>query len=167
MNLIMERKSVRRYTDKPVEEEKIKKLLTSAMQAPSAVNQQPWEFIVITDKDLLAKLSKTSGGAWPLEKAPLGIMPVLRKTDKAPVMAPQDLSAATQNILLEAVNQDLGAVWIGVYPREERITYIKEVMNIKSDVTPFCMIAIGYPDETKEVIKRYDETRVHYNKWED
>lgn len=161
MSLCMERKSIRRFLPKAVEDDTIEKLLTSAMQAPSATNQQPWAFVVIKNKEILAKLSQVSKGAWPLKEAPLGILTLIKKDCKHPVMAPQDMSAATQNILLEATHQGLGGVWIGVHPREERIENIQNMLVLPKEHEPFSLIALGYPAEDDKNIKvRYDATRI-------
>ncbi|MCF7926934.1 MAG: nitroreductase family protein [Candidatus Izimaplasma sp.] len=163
MSLVLQRQSIRKYKDKPVEQSKIKQLLKAGMQAPSANNQQPWEFIVVDDRALLDNLSETSSGAWMLKDAAVAIIPLIMTGDRSPKFAIQDLSAATENILLEATNQSLGAVWIGCYPKEERYKFVEEVLNIKKG-HPFSMIAVGYPDEEKEMKLRYDEKRVHFNK---
>lgn len=160
---MMKRKSIRQYTEKKVSKQHITLLLQSAMQAPSATNQQPWEFVVVEDRETLNKLSEVSRGAWMLSQAPLCITVVMQEGGRAPGMKPQDCAAATQNILLEAENLGLGAVWIGVYPIEERTTAINKILNIKEG-TAFANIAIGHPQESKDVEVRYDETRVHYNK---
>ncbi len=161
MSLCLERKSIRKFTDETVPEAMIEALLKSAMQAPSARNQQPWEFIVIKNREILNKLSEVSGGAKPLASASLGILTVMRSDVSAPHMRPQDMGAATQNILLEATNQGLGAVWIGVYPLEDRLKAVKTIVEMKHDLTPFCLIAIGYPDQDTTVTNyRYDASRV-------
>lgn len=163
MSLMMKRKSVRQFTEQKVSDEDIRKLLVSAMQAPSAHNQQPWEFIVIKERETLDKLSKVSRGAWVLAQAPLCITLVMRDTEFEHDMRQQDMSAAVENILLEAVNLGLGACWIGVYPIAERLVQINEILDVKG-LTPFANIAIGHPKEMKEVSVRYDESRVHYEK---
>jgi|LGVE01.1.fsa_nt_gb nitroreductase len=163
MSLILRRKSIREFTSEPILEEDITKMLTAAMQAPSAHNQQPWEFIVVQDEKIKEQLSIASKGAWMIKHAPLCIVVVMKKSDKSPLMRPQDCSAATENILLEAVNLNLGAVWIGVYPLEERYTYINKLLNITNE-TAFSMIAIGHPKNDKKVTIRYDESLVHHNK---
>ncbi len=159
MSLCMQRKSIRRYEKTPVNDDMIEALLRSAMQAPSAVNQQPWRFIVIKNKDLLEKLSTVSKGAWPLKEAPVGILTVFKDDFKRKEMVPQDMAAATQNILLEATNQGLGAVWIGVFPREERMANIKDLLNLEKD-EPFSLIAIGHPAEDQTVKPRFDSARI-------
>lgn len=165
MSLIMKRNSVREFLDKPVPNDLVTKLLTSGMQAPSANNQQPWEFIVVDDRDIINELIKTSNGARPLTTAPLCIIPMIKPGDKSPLFNVQDLSAATTNILLEATNLGLGGVWIGVYPDPVRYKHIEKVLNITGDIHPFCMLAIGYPKHIRPILKKYDESKVHYNKW--
>jgi len=165
MSLIMKRNSIRSYTDELVSKETILKLLKSGMQAPSANNQQPWEFIVVDDRKLLDELSETSKGAWMLKDAPVAIIPMILESDKSPHFRVQDLSAATQNILLEVTNQNLGAVWIGVYPLEDRVNHIEKVLNITGTAHPFAIIAIGHPAKQREVIVKFDESRIHFNEW--
>lgn len=166
MSLLLKRKSIRKYTDTLVSKEDIMALLHAGMQAPSAKNQQPWDFIVVDDKTLLKQLSQTSPGAWMLEQAPVAIIPMIRETDKAPHFAQQDLAAVTQNILLEATNLNLGAVWIGIYPLQERVTYVETVLNIKGSTKPFSIIAIGHTEDHEFPKSRFDESRVFWNRWE-
>lgn len=165
MSLIMQRKSIRQYTNEPVSDEDINKILTSAMQSPSAMNQQPWEFVVVRKRETLDNLSKVSTGAWMLSQAPLCIHVIMKDDVKKPAMRSQDLGACVQNILLEVVNLGLGACWIGVYPEQDRISKIREILNIKEG-TPFANIAIGHPKEKEEVKVRFDANRVHYEKVE-
>jgi len=165
MSLMLNRRSVRKYTNEPVRETAVEAMLKAAMQAPSANNQQPWEFIVVDDRATLDKLSEASRGAWMLKDAPLAIIVVMRDDGKSPHMKPQDCAAAVQNILLEAVRLDLGAVWIGVYPLEERMAHVNETLHITRG-TAFAQIAIGHPDDDRPVQLRYDTTRVHRNKME-
>ena len=167
MSLLLERKSIRNFTDKPIEKELIDKMLKAAMQAPSAHNQQPWEYIVVDDRALLDELSSASTGAWMLKKVNVAIVPLIIPTEASPHFAVQDMAAATQNILLEATNLGIGSVWIGVYPLEERVNHIEKVLNIKNGKHPFSMIALGYPKYDKETKLRYSKSRVHYNKLED
>lgn len=163
MSLTMKRTSIRAYTNDPVTKEQIKQLLMAGMQAPSANNQQPWEFVVVKDKKTLTQLSNASKGAWMLKDAALAIIVVMKDGGRSPMMKPQDCGAAVENILLEAVELGLGAVWIGVYPLEERMAYVNETLHITNG-TAFAQIAIGHPKEAKEVQVRYDESRVHYER---
>ena len=167
MSLLLERKSIRQFTDKVIEKELIDKILKSAMQAPSAHNQQPWEFIVVDNRELLDKLSLASTSAWMLKNVNIAIVPLIIPTEASPHFAVQDMAAATQNILLEATNLGIGSVWIGVYPLDERVNHIEEVLNITGGKHPFSMIALGYPQYDKETKLRYNSKRVHYNKLEE
>jgi nitroreductase len=163
MSLMMKRNSVRQYTDALVSDEHITAMLTSAMQAPSACNQQPWEFVVVKNRETLDKLSVISTGAWMLAQAPLCISVIIKETGKAPLMAQQDCAAATENILLEAVNLGLGAVWIGVYPIEDRYHKVNEILNVQEG-NIFCNIAIGHPKSETSIAVRYDKSKIHFEK---
>lgn len=165
MSIVMKRSSVREFKDTIITESQIQTLLKSAMQAPSAKNQQPWDFIVVDDRETLDYLSTMHVGSWPLKTAPLAIIPVLRESDKSPQMTVQDISAAVENILIEAINLELGSVWIGVYPLEERIAHLKKAFDFPDKNTPFAILAIGHPLKQKEITTRYDESRVFRNKW--
>ena len=165
MSVVMKRNSVREFKQDIISQEKIESLLKAGMQAPSANNQQPWNYIVVTDRALLDKLSEMSHGSWPLATAPLAIIPVMIQTEKSPQMRVQDMAASTQNILLQAVHENLGGVWIGVTPIEDRIKFIKNLFHMDKEETPFCIIALGVPNKKRDLVDRYDETRVHYNEW--
>lgn len=162
MNNIFKRTSIRHYLDKPIEKEKVTLLLKAAMQAPSANNQQPWSFIVVDDRELLDKLSTISRGAWMLKDVKQAIVVVMTPTDKSPSMRVQDCAAATQNILLEATSLDLGACWIGVYSKEDRMENVGNILRIEG-AQPFAIIALGYPKEQKAQTSRFDPDRIHYN----
>ncbi|EYE89512.1 NADH dehydrogenase [Fervidicella metallireducens AeB] len=168
MKVIFNRRSIRKYKDRPVENEKVDKLLRAAMQAPSAGNQQPWEFIVVQEKDNLKKLSGMSPYSKLIADAPVAFV-LLANEDrmKFPENWQQDMGAAAQNILLEAVELGLGAVWLGVAPLEDRVNYVKKMFNLQDTLKPYCVIALGYPAEGEEnkFIDRYDETRVHFEKF--
>lgn len=161
MSLCLERKSIRHFTAEPVAMPVVETLLKSAMQAPSARNQQPWAFIVIRNRDVLDTLATMSPGAKPLARAPLAICPIIRPDMPAPKMVQQDLAAATQNILLEAVRQQLGAVWIGVCPHEDRMAFVSQHVKMPDNHIPFCLIALGHPDEPTAVTTlRFDPDRI-------
>lgn len=167
MDVIFNRRSIRRYKQEPVEQEKIEKLLRAAMQAPSAANQQPWEFIVVQEKDTLERLSKISSYAKMAADAPLAIV-LLGNEDRMRLQLhwEQDLAAAAQNILLEAAHLGLGGVWLGVAPMEDRMGLISEMFELKDKVKPFCVIPIGYPDNQEhKFIDRFDPEKVHYEKY--
>ena len=166
MDIIRKRRSIRQYTDQKVPDEIIKKLLEAAMCAPSAGNQQPWQFIVATEKELLKKISATHVNASMVERASIAILvcgDLNCETHKGYWMI--DCAAATENILLEVVDNNLGAVWVGIYPREGRVKYLKNLFKLPENIVPFAIIAIGYPAEQKEPNNKFDEARVHYNRW--
>ena len=166
MNSIFKRRSVRRYTEQKVEKEKIDRLIRAAMQAPSACNQQPWEFIVIDDKKTIESLAKFSPYARMLLEAPLAIIILEKYTDLiAPSFTQQDLGACTQNLLLQAAEEKLGAVWLGISKGDEREKFIVDMFNIPQNVKPFAVVSIGYPldADANTFVDRYDAKRVHYN----
>ena len=168
MNAIFNRRSVRKYVKKEVEGEKIERLLKAAMQAPSAGNQQPWEFIVVSNEEMLGKLSQVSPYAGPVKDAPLGIVILGNEKGesvKFPECLPQDLAAATQNLLLEAVEVGLGAVWLGVAPVEERMAAVRTLFALSESVVPFAIVAVGYSETQNTYVDRYQKTKVHYEKY--
>lgn len=162
MNSIFKRVSIRKYQDKPVEQEKIERMLRAAMAAPSACNQQPWEFYVATDKEVIGKLADSSPFAGCAKNAPVVFVPCYRKECQVPEFAQIDMSAAVENLLLEAEELGLGAVWLGVAPREERMKAVGEILSIPENLAVFAMISCGYPSEEKAQQDRYEECRVHY-----
>jgi len=166
LNSIFTRRSIRRYTNQTVPSDLIKTLLKSAMSAPSACNQQPWHFLVIDDRNTLNKLSEHNSGYSMLEEAPLAVL-ICGEIQVATLKHfwTLDCAAATENLLLASHSSGLGSVWLGVYPEEDKLTYIKEVLNIPDHITPFSLVPIGYPAETKESENRYDEDKIHYGKW--
>ncbi|GAB4302495.1 MAG: nitroreductase family protein [Marinilabiliales bacterium] len=166
LKAIFERRSIRKYKSTPVEEEKINMLLKAGMYAPSARNQQPWHFIVIDDRKILNDLATIHPYAKMLLEAPLAILVCSDDTlEETKGYQAVDCSAATQNILLAAHDLGLGSVWLGVYPREQRMNDIKNLFALPKHIHPISLIAIGYPDETKEVPDRFHPERIHINKW--
>lgn len=161
MNAIFNRTSVRKYQEKEVEAEKIELLLRAAMAAPSAANQQPWEFYVIKNKEILEKLSSFSPYAGCTKEATVAIITCYRKDVMLPAYAEIDLSACTENILLEAAELGLGGVWLGIAPEVDRMEKVKEIVGIPDNVEAFAIIPIGYPLQEAAKKERYDETRVH------
>ena len=166
MNSIFARASVRSFDVRKVESEKIELLLKAAMAAPSACNQQPWEFVVVTDSDVLKELSGCSPYAGCICHAPLGLVVCMRTEGlRAPDYAQIDASAATENLLLEAAELGLGAVWLGIAPGLERMEAVRRVIGAPETIQPFALVACGYPDKPVVPANRYDPARVHYEKW--
>ena len=165
MRAIFERKSTRTFSDRRVEEEKVEKLLRAAMAAPSAGNQQPWEFYVVEDKDMLEKISSSSPYAGPAKNAPFAIVVCYRKNGKFPECIPLDLSAASENILLEAEYLGLGAVWLAVYPSTDRMGKMKHILDLPNELEVFAVIPCGYAAIIGEKVQdRFDKARIHYLK---
>jgi len=163
---ILTRRSIRKYIKKPISENDITNLLESAMSAPSAGNEQPWHFIVINDPKILKGIPSFHNHAQMLNDASLAILVCNdKRLEKHGEMWIQDCSAATENILLAVNAKGLGAVWLGIYPREERINGMRKLLNVPEHIIPFSLISIGYPAEKKPPANRYDSSRVHKNKW--
>lgn len=166
MNALFNRKSIRQYRDIEVEDKKIEKLLKAGMQAPSAHNTQPWEFIVVQDPIAIEKIALMSKYASPAHNSPCCIITLCNmnnvKDKKTEDWIQQDMSACTENILIQAVEEDLGAVWLGTYPDEERSNYLKELFNVPEHIIPFSVIVVGYPKDKYEAEDRFDETKIHY-----
>jgi len=161
---IFARRSIRKYTAARVREEDVKTMLEAAMAAPSASNLKPWHFVVVTDRQILDNLARVHPYGEMLLEAPLCIA-VCGDTTISSSFWVQDCSAATENLLLAATALGLGAVWLGVYPREQRINGIRRVLNIPETIVPLNLISIGHPAEEKEPRTQYDELRVHRDRW--
>ena len=166
MNTILNRKSIRKYKNIKISDEIVGELLRAGMQAPSAGNEQPWEFVVLRDRDTMKKITEFH----PYSK-------MLLNTDVAIVVCGdeakevfkgywvQDCSAATENILLAAEDKGLGAVWLGVYPMEDRVEALKKLLNLPEGIIPLSIIPVGYPDEKREAVNRFNKERIHYDRW--
>ena len=163
---ILTRRSIRAYTDQPISEELIHKLLVAAMSAPSAGNGQPWQFVVITERAVLDALSDLLPFGKMLKQAPLAIT-VCGDTKGSARESywVQDCSAATENLLLAAHALGLGGVWLGVHPREDRVAGVRKILGIPEQVTPLCVLAIGCPAEPSGPVDRYRAERVHRDRW--
>jgi len=169
-NIIFQRTSVRKYTSETVSPEQIETLLKAGMAAPSARNIQPWEFVVIQDRDSLNKISEFGSFAHMLKEAPLAIV-VCADTDKEmPAQAGkhywvQDCSAATQNIMLQATEMGLGSVWIGTYPKEEMYKPLAQLLELPENIIAVTTISIGHPTEEATPKNKFDKSKIHFDKW--
>ncbi len=164
MNEILTRTSVRSFTAQQVEPEKVELLLKAAMQAPSAGNQQSWEFIVVNERQQLDELVNVSPYANSLKSAPMAIVMLNNTTTyRFGDYAPQDLGACAQNIQLMCEHLGLGAVWLGVMPDQDRMDFISKFYDLPKEIEPFAILSIGYPQTKKEATSRYDASRVGYN----
>lgn len=164
---IATRTSIRDYEARTVEKEKIEKMLRAAMAAPTAMNKQPWHFVVVDQRNVLDALAGANPYAKMLKKAPLAIV-VCGNTDKMIEGGGrdfwiQDASAATENLLLAAHAMGLGAVWTGAYPSEERCISISKVLLLPDNLIPLNMIVVGYPAEQPQPKQKFKEENVSYN----
>ncbi len=166
MQAILSRRSIRKYASQPVSDATVEELLRAAMAAPSAGNQQPWHFVVIRDRQILAQIPEVHPHSSMVPSAQLTILVCgdLQREKHAGYWV-QDCSAATQNLLLAAHAKGLGAVWLGVYPREARMAGLRKMMGLPAHIIPLALIPIGYPEEDKPPAARYDPSRVHQDGW--
>lgn len=164
LETIFARRSIRKYTDEPVAEEQVRKLLEAAMAAPSASNRQPWHFVVVQDRGQLRRLAEAHPYGRMQAEAALSIA-VCADRALSPRHWVQDCSAATENLLLAATALGLGSVWLGVYPDAERAAGVKEVLGIPEGIEVLCLVAIGHPAEEKPPRTQYNPQRVHRDRW--
>lgn len=160
---IAERKSVRKYLNKSVEEDKIDAMVKAGMAAPSGMDRRPWEFVVVTDREALDSMAAKLPYAKMLTNAPLAIV-VCGDTTRSSYWY-LDCSAATQNVLLAAEALGLGAVWTAAYPYEDRIDVVRQNTGLPENIVPLCVIPIGYPDGPQKAEDKFDLQRVHRNKY--
>ena len=163
---ILTRRSIRQYKKKTISNEILQTLLCAACSAPSAGNQQPWHFIILDDRKILNIVYTFH---------PSGKM--LKEADKALLVCGDldlekfkgywmiDCAAATENILLAAHSLGLGACWLGLYPREGRVTGMRKLLNLPTHIIPFALVSLGYPAEIKPREERFNTSRIHQNKW--
>lgn len=168
---ILNRRSIRKYTDQKISEEDIKTILSCAMSGPSAVNARDWSFIVVDDKEALAKWAQASGRAGKImENSAMSILICAdgeRSFSRAPEYWIINGSIAGQNMILAAAELGIGSVWLGVWPQQDKVDLQKAYFNLPENIIPHSIISFGYPDEDKTGIphKDYEEDRVHRNHW--
>lgn len=163
---ILQRRSIRKYKNKRISDEEILTVLKAAMYAPSAVNKQPWHYIVVDDKDIFNKFVEIHPYSTFLADASHGILicgdEELQHGDGYWIV---DCGAATENLLLAAHSIGLGACWIGIHPREDRKKLIKKLFQLPAHVHPFAMVSLGYPAATRDLPDRFKPERIHTNMW--
>ena len=173
LQTIMNRKSVRSYTDQKLTDAQIETLLKAAMAAPSGINLQPWRFIVVTDQAVKDALQGERRGPRAMYSDCAALFVVCGETtmtNREGVQVPNgnwtaDCAAATENLLLAAEAIGLGAVWTACYPYEERISRAVEVLGIPEGITPFCLVPVGYPDGDDAPKDKWKPENIHYNRW--
>ncbi|MDR2184439.1 MAG: nitroreductase family protein [Treponema sp.] len=168
MSAIFERRSVRDFLSRPVEADKIERILRAGFEAPSAHNRRPWEFLVISGREDLEALSRMSPYAKMCAKAAAAVAACVNlklgesKDEDHNAWWIQDLSAATENMLLQIVDEGLGGVWLGWYPDQGRVKAFSERFGLPAHLLPFSLIALGYPAGPPGKRDRFDAAKVHY-----
>ncbi len=172
MHSLMTRRSTRRFTDQPIEAEKVHAILEAAMSGPCCVNAREWEFIVVTEREKLCAMADANGvPALPLKQAAVGIL-ICGNLKRAFPPAPDywiiDGAIAGQNICLAAHGLGIGSVWLGTWPQMERVEQQRTLLTLPEHIIPHSVIALGYPMEDITTLResRYDEACVHWNGWE-
>ena len=166
MDDVFKRVNVKNFKEAQIEDSKVEKILCAAMQAPSIGNQHDWEFILTKGNKKITELAEISPYSGPIQRAPMAITIVANKNKLNNFDTwEQDLASATQNILAEAVELELGGMWIGVAPFEVRMKYLKSILQLPEHIVPFSIIALGYPIEEIKNIGRYDMTKIHFEKY--
>ena len=164
MNAIFQRRSIRKYEDKPVPDKAVRQILRAGMAAPSAGNAQEWEFILCRDKEKMAKIMEMHEYAFALKTAPLAVLVcgnAQREVYPGEDWWVQDCAAATQNMLVEAADLGIGSLWLGIHPIEKRIRMMREIFRLPEHIHPFSLVALGYASKEKEPIDRYEPGWVH------
>jgi nitroreductase len=167
LDVIYKRRSIRVYQEKEVSQDTLKLLLQAAMAAPSAKNSRPWEFIAITEKEIMDKFRaelKFGNYNAPAAIAVLGNLKIAQ-SDSSIRFWVQDCSAAVENILIAAAGLGLGTVWIGSYPKDDVIKIEQEILGIPEAIIPLAIIYVGYPGEEKPARTQYEESRVHWQRY--
>lgn len=162
---IMSRRSIRSWTEEPVEEAERKIILEAAMNAPSAADARPWHFVTMDDPEVIKQFTEM-GGTEMLAESTFMVM-VCGDVSKEiyPGFWPQDCSCAMHNMQLAAHDIGMGCVWVAIYPLEERVETCRRILNVPESITPFAILAMGIPNEVLSPEYRYEDGRVHSNKW--
>jgi nitroreductase len=165
---LFSRRSVRKYAQKPVEKALIRDLLEAAMAAPSACAKDPWRFVVLQRREILDRLADGLPNGQMLRQAPLCVVVCGDEAaahDRQESYLLQDCSAAIQNILLAADALGLGACWLGVHPRRERIQHVRALLNLPASIVPVSAISIGWPADRPPARTRFREDAIHWETW--
>lgn len=167
MKEIYTRRSIRKYKDIPLEESQILQVIRAGTYAPSAGNEKPWHFIVITKRETLEAITSFHPYTQMLKSAPVAIIACADLTNikYEGVFWIQDMSAAVQNMLLEATSMNLGSCWCGVYPNPVLVDNLSMLLDLPSNIIPAAIVALGVADEAREIDERFNASLVHYEKW--
>lgn len=163
MNSIFHRTSIRKFQKRDVEPQKVERILRAGMQAPSAMNDRPWEFYVVTNPQKIEELSHVSDYAGCVAGAPVVIVCVYRTQGaNRPEYNHINMAIAQENIWLQAVELGLGGVWIGIAPFEDRMGNVAAVLDLPDTLKAFSVFPLGYPAEEHPQPDRFEEDRIHY-----
>lgn len=166
---ILTRTSVRKYTSAQVTPEQVDSLLKAAMSAPTAVNKQPWQFVVVNDRAMLDSIAAEFPNIHMAASAPLAVVVCgdmhLALEGEGQSYWIQDCSAATENMLLAAHSMGLGAVWCGIYPIADRVSKLSAMLSLPDYITPLCVVPVGYPEGDTHPKDKYLPEKIHYNKF--
>jgi len=166
LDAIKTRRSIRKFKPQLISREIILELLEAAMFAPSAGNEQPWQFVVLDDRKILDEVPRICSTASMCRQSATAVLVCGDAAlEKYPGFWALDCSAAVENLLLAAHALGLGAVWVGVYPLSDRVEAFRRLLALPREITPFALVALGYSDEEPAQPERYKEERVHYNGW--
>lgn len=166
MTALLTRRSVRNWNEEPVSRQDLEQIIKAAMFAPSAGNQQPWHFVAIDKRELLDKVPEAHPYASMATQAQAGVL-VCGHEDvfKHPEFWMEDCAAATQNLLLAAHGLGLGAVWLGVAPKEERMGALRGLLSLPEKAMPFALVLMGHPVKEPKQPDRFRAERMHFNQW--
>lgn len=165
---IFRRRSIRAYQARDVDDAVVRDLLEAAMAAPSAVCCDPWRFVVVREREMLNEIAARLPSGGTLTQAPVGLVvcgDLSAAHDRQLSFLLQDCSAAIENLLVAASMLGLGACWLGVHPREDRIRHLSGVLGLPPQVIPVAAVALGWPAEQKPPRTRFDEAKVHHDRW--
>lgn len=169
VDVMHQRTSIRNYRDRPVSEEQLETIVRAGMTAPSAMNKQPWRFIIVNDKDILQALGKDIRTSKMVSGAPAAIVVCgdmqLAGEGWLQEYWIQDCSAASQNILLAITEMELGGVWTSIYPAPERMKIVSEILKLPEHIIPLNIIPVGYPDGPQDPKDKWDAKKVYWNKF--
>ena len=160
------RRSIRKYQNKKIPQNIINDIIHCAMYSPSAFDYQPWHFIIVDKKKIFEDILKVAAHAEMIKEASYAVILCGDiKLEENIGLLIQDISAATENLLLAAHSYGLGAVWVGIYPFDDITRGIKKLFNLPGNIVPVSMAVLGYPGETPEQPERFKKERLHYNVW--
>lgn len=166
LTCIFTRRSIRIFTSEPITEEQLLTILRAGFSAPTAMNTRPWQFVVIRKPETLQAITEVHPYSRMLPRAGCGILVCgdMSRNENLGYLT-EDCSAAIQNMLLAAHALGLGAVWLGIHPRGERVQAMRGIVGLPDGVWPIGLVAVGVPDETRDAPDRYEVDKVHFDKW--